>query len=65
MTYEVRVTRHWEGKNYNVDLIAWERGEGIANGRAFNVTKKEAEKVAAKSARIFGAEIIWKGLSNG
>ena len=60
MTYEVRVTRHWSGETYNVDLVSWQRDEGMASGRAFNVSKSEAEKVAAKSARIYGAEINWK-----
>jgi len=57
MTYEVRITRHWSGKTYNVDLVSWQRGEGMASGRAFNVSKSEAEKVAAKSAKIYGAQI--------
>jgi len=60
MTYEVRITKHWSGETYNVDLVSWQRGEGMASGRAFNVSKREAEKVAAKSARIYGAEISWK-----
>ena len=60
MTYEVRVTKHWSGKTYNVDLVSWQRGEGIASGRAFNVSKSEAEKVADKSAKIYNAEISWK-----
>ena len=57
MTYEVRITRHWSGETYNVDLVSWQRGEGMASGRAFNVSKSEAEKVAAKSARIYGTQI--------
>ena len=60
MTYEVRVTRHWSGETYNVDLVSWQRGEGMASGRAFNVSKSEAEKVAAKSARIYDAKINWQ-----
>jgi hypothetical protein len=61
MTYEVRIQKHWSGKTYNVDLISWQRGEGMVNGRAFNVSKKEAEKVAAKTAKLYAAEIIRKG----
>ena len=60
MTYEVKVTRHWSGKTYNVDLVSWQRGEGMASGRAFNVSKSEAEKVAAKSAKIYNAQISWQ-----
>ena len=66
MAYEVRITRHWSGETYNVDLVSWHRGvkskprEGMASNRAFNVSKSEAEKVAAKSARIYDAEINWK-----
>ena len=60
MTYKVRIQKHWSGKTYNVDLISWQRGEGMANGRAFNVSKKEAEKVAAKTAALYGAEITRK-----
>lgn len=61
MTYEVTISKHWSGKTYNVDLISWQRGQGMVNGRAFNVSKKEAEKVAAKTADLYGAEIIRKG----
>ena len=60
MTYEVKVTRHWSGKTYNVDLVSWQRGEGMASGRAFNVSKFEAEKVAAKSAKLYNAQISWQ-----
>ena len=60
MTFEVRVTRHWSGKTYNVDLVLWQRGQGMASGRAFNVSKLEAQKVAAKSAELYDAEINWK-----
>lgn len=60
MAYEVRVTRHWSGETYNVDLVLWQRGEGMASGRAFNVSKSEAEKVAAKSAKIYDAQINWE-----
>jgi len=42
--YEVRITKHHSGKTYNVDLIAWERnGSGMAVGKAFNVSRKQAE----------------------
>ena len=60
MTYEVRVTRHWSGKTYNVDLVSWQRDEGMVSGRAFNVSKSEAEKVAAKSAKLYYPQINWE-----
>ena len=60
MTYEVRITKHFSGKAYNVDLISWQRGEGVSHGRAFKVSKKEAEKVAKKTSSIYDAEIVWK-----
>lgn len=60
MAYEVRVTRHWSGETYNVDLVLWQRGEGMVSGRAFNVSKSEAEKVAAKSANLYNAQISWQ-----
>ena len=44
---EVKITKHWSNKTYNVDLISWQKnGEGVSFGRAFDVSKKEAEKVA-------------------
>ncbi len=55
--YEVRMTKHWSGKTYNVDLVSWQRGEGMAVGKAFNVSRKEAEKEAARVAELYNAKI--------
>jgi hypothetical protein len=61
MKHEVIISKHWSGRTYNVDLVSWQGGEGMANGRAFDVTKSEAQKVANKTAKIYGATINWKG----
>ena len=56
--YEVRMTKHHSGKTYNVDLVSWQRnGEGMAVGKAFNVSRKEAEKEAARVAELYNAKI--------
>lgn len=56
--YEVRITKHHSGKTYNVDLIAWERsGSGMAVGKAFNVSRKKAEKEANRVADLYNATI--------
>ena len=46
--YEVKIEKHWSGKTYNVSIIGWEGNEGVSFGRAFNVSKKKAEKEAKK-----------------
>jgi hypothetical protein len=56
--YEVRMTKHWSGKTYNVDLVSWQRnGEGMVVGKAFDVSRKEAEKEAARVAELYNAKI--------
>ena len=56
--YEVRMTKHWSGKTYNVDLVSWQRnGEGMVAGKAFNVSRKEAEKEANRVAELYNAKI--------
>ena len=56
--YEVRITKHFSGKTYNVDLVAWERnGSGMAVGKAFNVSRKKAEKEAHRVADLYNATI--------
>ena len=58
---EVKITKHWSNKTYNVDLISWQKnGEGVSFGRAFDVSKKEAEKEAKENADLYKAEIIRK-----
>jgi len=56
--YEVRMTKHHSGKTYNVDLISWQRGEGMAVGKAFNVSRKEADKEADRVAKLYNAQKV-------
>ena len=58
--YEIKIEKHWSGKTYNVNLISWQGDEGVSFGRAFDVSKKEAEKVAKHQATLYNAEIIRK-----
>ena len=61
MLHEVIITNHWSKETYNVDLVSWDRrGNGVSHGRAFNVSQKEAQKVAEKQADIYGAKITDK-----
>jgi len=56
--YEVRIEKHWSGDTYNVNLISWQRnGEGMAVGKAFNVSRKKAEKEAHRVADLYNATI--------
>ena len=56
--HEVKITKHWSNKTYNVDLISWQNDEGVSFGRAFDVSKEEAEKVAKHNSNIYNAKII-------
>lgn len=60
MRYEVVVRKHFDGTHYNVDLVSWDRGEGVGHGRAFKVSRDEAQAVAEKSAKLYDAEITWE-----
>jgi len=56
--YEVRVTPHFSGKTYNVDLVSWDRrGNGMMVGKAFNVSKKKADKESRRVAELYNATI--------
>lgn len=61
MKYEIRVSHNlfWTPKRprFDVDLIVWERGEGVAFGRGFNVSRKQAQETTTEQARIYAAEI--------
>jgi hypothetical protein len=59
--YEVRVIKHWSGKTYNVNLASFDKkGYGVSYGKAFNVSKKEADKEAKRVADLYGVkEIIY------
>ena len=56
--YQVKIEKHWNNKTYNVSLIHWQKNEGVSFGRAFDVSKEEAEKEAKKNAILYNAEII-------
>ena len=59
MTYEVTIKKHWSGKTFNVSLNSYDRsGSGMASGRAFDVSYKEAIKVAKRQAELYNAPII-------
>jgi len=59
--FEVQITSHWSGKSFNVNLISWDkRGSGMAVGKAFNVSEKEALKTAKRVAKIYDAQITNK-----
>ena len=56
--HEIKIEKHWGGKTYNVNLISWRGDEGVSFGRAFDVSKEEAEEVAKHQATLYNAEII-------
>ena len=57
--FEVRITRHWSGDTYNVDLVSWDRnGSGMAVGKAFNVSRRKAKTEAKRVAALYNAEIV-------
>ncbi len=58
--YEIKIEKHWSGKTYNVNLISWQGDEGVSFGRAFDVSKEEAEEVAKHQATLYNAKIIRK-----
>lgn len=61
MDYEARITRHWSGETFNVDLVAFDRrGEGVSHGKAFNVSEKEAWKEAERICDLYSAKLIAK-----
>ena len=58
-SYEVRVEKHWQGKNYNVSLVSWERnGSGMSSGRAIEISYKKAMKEAERQSDLYDAPII-------
>jgi len=57
--YEVRVTPHVSGNTYNVDLVSWDRrGSGMVVGKAFNVSREDADKEAQRVADLYAATIV-------
>ena len=57
---EIIITKHWGGKTFNVNLVSWRGQEGVSFGRAFDVSKKEAEKEAQYQANLYKAKIVRK-----
>ena len=56
--FVVRVTSHYRGNGYNVDLIRWDKGgSGMKVCKAFNVSSKEADKEAQRVAELYNATI--------
>jgi hypothetical protein len=58
--YEIVISKQSK-KKYNVKLINWQGNEGISFGKAFNVSKKIAEKEAKENAKLYNAKITRKG----
>ena len=55
---EVKIEKHWSGKTYNVKIISWKGKQGVSFGKAFDVSKKKAEKEAKENAELYNAKII-------
>lgn len=57
--FEVQITSHFSGNTYNVDLVSWDRrGNGMVAGKAFNVSREEADKEAQRVADMYNATIV-------
>lgn len=57
--YEVRVTPHFSGETYNVDLVSWERnGSGVLISKAFDVSREKADKEAHRVANLYNAVVV-------
>jgi len=56
--FVVRVTAHFSGRAYNVDLVSWNKnGSGMKTGKAFNVSRKEADKEVHRVAKLYNATV--------
>ena len=56
--FVVRVTSHYCGNGYNVDLIRWDKGgSGMKVCKAFNVSSEKADKEAQRVAELYHATI--------
>jgi len=57
--YEVRITSHFSGETYNVDLVSWERnGSGMLVSKAFDVSREKADKEAHRVANLYNAVVV-------
>lgn len=58
MSYEVKISKHWQDNKFNVDLISWQGKEGLKFGRAFGVSRQEADQEAVKQSKLYYAKIV-------
>mgnify|MGYP003628240005 FL=1 len=58
MSYEVQISKHWQDNKFNVDLISWQGKEGLVFGRAFGVSRQEADQEAIKQSNLYHAKIV-------
>jgi len=57
MSYEVKISKHWQDNKFNVDLISWQGKEGLVFGKAFGVSREEADEIAIKQSCLYYALI--------
>ena len=56
--FVVRVTSHFSGRGFNVDLVRWDKGgSGMKVCKAFNVSREEADKEALRVADLYHATV--------
>ena len=55
--YEVKISKHWQDDKFNVDLISWQGKEGLVFGKAFGVSRQEADEIAIKQSCLYYALI--------
>ena len=53
MSYEVKISKHWQDDKFNVDLISWQGKQGIVFGKAFGVSRQAADKIAIKQSCLY------------
>ena len=57
MSYEVKISKHWQDDKFNVDLISWQGKQGTVFGKAFGVSREEADEIAIKQSCLYYALI--------
>ena len=61
----IRISRHWSGETYNVDLLsAMGRGEYMSVGKEFDVSLDVAESAADRLCRLYDAVLEKKGFDD-
>ena len=58
MSYEVKISKHWQDDKFNVDLVSWQGKEGLVFNRAFGVSRQEADQEAVKQSNLYYAKIV-------